>query len=228
MKAHDPEVKAKVLELLQKNRSLNEIFERTGITPGTAEDWAAGWRKDGSLTAYKRAGAAFTQKAKLMSNGLYSGIRKKFLNMRDADKAEGREFGIANQIEAVGYFVDEDGKARNCAYCGSIPPFGKVWGLDRLDSKIGHVPGNLVPCCGIHIGGRHLSCQSSKSCFDLRLWITASFARMLGQAPEQELVDARISKIIDLAHSIKDFSAALAARQPQTRTPASSNPLKDT
>ena len=50
MRAHDPEVKAKVLELLQSNRSLAEISKRTGVVVGTIEDWATGWRQDGTLT----------------------------------------------------------------------------------------------------------------------------------------------------------------------------------
>lgn len=213
MKAHPQEVKDKVLELLQKNRSLNEIHTRTGILPATIEDWAAGWRSNGTLTAYKRVGAAFTQKAKLLSNGLYPSIRIKYLRMRDCDKENGRTFGLDNQIQAIGYFIDENGKARPCAYCGAPAPFNKVWGLDRLDSSIGHIPGNLVPCCGSNFEGRHLSCQASKSCFDLRVWLTTNMSRAFGKTPDPEAVDGRVHTIVELAQSLKDFAAQLAGAQ---------------
>ena len=45
---------------------------------------------------------------------------------------------------------------KDCLYCGSKPSLRKrerytikVNGVDRLDSAIGYVKGNVVPCCGI-------------------------------------------------------------------------------
>ena len=201
MKAHDPEVKAKVLELLQKNRSLHEIHTRTGVVPGTIEDWAATWRRDGLLTAYQRSGAAFTQKAKLLSNGYYPILRKRYHTIKRLDMLEKREFGFASPVEAIPYFLD-NGKPRLCAYCGATPPEGKVWNLDRLDSSLGHCPGNVVPCCGSNEHGSQMSCQASKSKYPLRGWIAINIARAFGRPATEEEVEARASVIETLAKSL--------------------------
>jgi len=48
-----------------------------------------------------------------------------------------------------------------CFYCGKLPqqlgyPNRKIKhpyvynGIDRLDSKLGYIPGNCVPCCSVH------------------------------------------------------------------------------
>ena len=202
MKAHDPEVKAKVLELLQKNRSLNEIHNRTGIVPGTIEDWAAAWRRDGLLSAYKREGAAFTQKAKLLSNGYYPSIRKRYHTIKRLDMLEKREFGFKSPVEAIPYFLDK-GVPRPCIYCGAKPPEGKVWGLDRVDSSLGHVPYNLVPCCG---DGSQMSCQASKSKYQLRSWLAITIARAFGRPATPEEIEDRAQDIENTAKEITIFS----------------------
>lgn len=194
MKAHDPEVKSKVLELLQSNRSLTEISKRTGIVVGTIEDWASGWRRDGTLTAYKREGAAFTQKAKLLSNGYYPSIRKRYHTIKRLDMLEGREFGFNSPVEAIPYFL-KDGQPRACTYCGLNPPAGKVWGLDRLNSDLGHAPGNVVPCCGSNSVGNQMSCQASKSRYPLREWMAMSISRALGRPATEQEINARMVQI---------------------------------
>lgn len=206
MKAHDPAVKDKVLELLKKSRSLNEISDRTGILVGTIEDWAAGWRKEGTLTAYKRAGAAYTQKAKLRSNGFYSAIRKRFHALKRLDKLENREFGFTDIGDSIPYFL-KDGVPRVCAYCGTPPPKDKVWNLDRVDSSLGHVPYNLVPCCGSNPYGNQMSCQASKSRYDLRGWLGICIARAFGRPATVDEIEDRARDIENLAKEITIFGS---------------------
>lgn len=206
MKAHDPAVKDKVLEFLKKSRSLNEISTRTGICVGTIEDWASIWRKDGTLTAYKREGAAYTQKAKLLSNGFYSAIRKCYHSIKGLDKLEGRQFGFNNPIEAIPYFL-KDGVPRVCAYCGAKPSEDKVWNLDRIDSSLGHVPYNLVPCCGANAHGNQMSCQASKSRYDLRGWLGICIARAFGRPATVDEIEDRARDIENLAKEITIFGS---------------------
>ncbi len=199
MRALPKEAKDKVLELLRKSRSLNEISARTGVTPGTIEDWASNWRKDGTLTAYVRKGAAFTQKAKLLSKGYYPRIRKRYHTIKRLDKLENREFGFNSPVEAIPYFLDENGNPRSCAYCGAIPPKGRVWGLDRLDSSKGHIPRNLVPCCGQTAHGSQMSCQASKSKYDLRGWMAMNMSRTFGRPATTQEVEERVARVEQLA-----------------------------
>ncbi len=200
MKAHPKEIKDKVLELLQKSRSYNEISQRTGILPATTEDWAADWRKEGKLTAFVREGAAHTQKAKLLSNGYYPSIRKRYHTMKRLDMLEKREFGFKSPVEAIPYFL-KDGVPRPCAYCGAEPPEGKVWGLDRVNSKLAHEPYNLVPCCGTTSSGSQMSCQASKSKYPLREWLGMNVARTFGHSAEDHLAK-RVWDIQQLAIDI--------------------------
>jgi hypothetical protein len=209
MKAHAEEKRTLALELLRNKRSLNEISKRTGILPATVEDWAADWRRDGTLTEFKRDGAAFTARAKAMSNGYYPILRKRYLGMRWCDKLAGREFGFNNIIEAIPYYLDEKGVPRICAYCGLVPPEGKVWGLDRIDSSIGHVPGNLLPCCSYHIESSKLACQQSKSKFSLFNWLQANLSRAYGYPVPTLLVEQRVKQLKELAVRL----AALAAEK---------------
>jgi len=92
MRAHSEEIRSQVLELLRQQRGPKEIEVRTGILINTIEDWAAEWRKDGTLIGYVRAGMEFSNRAKQMSNGYYGIIRKRYLGMRWTDKAAGRMF----------------------------------------------------------------------------------------------------------------------------------------
>jgi hypothetical protein len=208
MKAHSLEAKEKVLDLLIKKRSYKEIVTRTGIPAGTIEDWATDWRKDGSLPSYVKEGMRHSQKAKIMSNGYYPVIRKRYGGMKWNDSVEERDFGFNSPIEALHYFLDASGNPRPCAYCGSIPPEGKVWGLDRLDSSKGHIPGNLVPCCSDGVESRYLSCQTSKSKFTLEGWMKAAMSRSNGYQVSDEELRKRIEGIENLAKdlSMKTFN----------------------
>jgi transposase len=207
MKAHPIEIRNKVLELLIKKRSYKEIVQRTGISAGTIEDWATDWRKDGSLPSYVKEGMRFSQKAKNMSNGYYPVLRKRYLGMKWTDKQESREFGFNNPTEAIHYFLDDSGNPRPCAYCGLFPLSGKVWGLDRLDSSKGHIPGNLVPCCSSSPESPYMSCQTSKSKFTLDGWMRASMSRANGCQVSDESVFKRLEVIKDLAKMLETKGA---------------------
>ena len=196
MKAHSDEVKQQVLQLLRQQRGPKETSLRTGALVGTIEDWAAEWRKDGTLKVYARAGQEFTNRAKNMSNGYYGIIRKRYLGMRWTDKLAGREFGFKNPTEAMHYYLDASGKPRPCTYCGRLPEEGKVWGLDRIDSSLGHKPGNCVPCCSSHPEGPMLSCQASKSNFALRAWLEMALTRAYGHQIPSLMVDMRMTEVL--------------------------------
>ena len=205
MKAHSDEVKQQVLQLLRQQRGPKETSLRTGALVGTIEDWAAEWRKDGTLKVYARAGQEFTNRAKNMSNGYYGIIRKRYLGMRWTDKLAGREFGFKNPTEAMHYYLDASGKPRPCTYCGRLPEEGKVWGLDRIDSSLGHKPGNCVPCCSSHSEGPMLSCQVSKSAFTLRAWLEMALARAFGHQVPSLMVDMRMTEVLLRAKALAEM-----------------------
>jgi hypothetical protein len=204
MKAHSEEVRRKTLELLRQQRSQQEISNRTGVTVGTIQDWAAEWRKEGTLAEYTQAGSAFTARAKQMSKGFYSVIRKRYNGMRWTDKVAGREFGFSNPTEVIHYYLDPQGNPRLCTYCGRVPEKGKVWGLDRVDSTLGHQPGNLVPCCSSHPESSQLSCQASKSKFSLRAWLEMSMTRTYGHQIPSLIVDMRIAEVLMRAKALSE------------------------
>lgn len=204
MKAHTEEVRQKTLELLRQQRSMQEISTRTGASIGAIEDWCVEWRKEGTLVGYKRAGTEFTRRAQQLSNGYYKCIRKRYNGMRWTDKLAGREFGFSNPIEAVHYYLDDSGNPRPCAYCGRLPEKDKVWGLDRIDSSLGHIPGNLVPCCSSHPESSMLSCQASKSKFSLRAWLEMAMTRAYGHQIPSLLVDMRITEVLTRAKMLAE------------------------
>ena len=204
MKAHSEEVRRKILELLRQQKSRKEISDRTGVPVETIEYWAVEWRKDGTLVGYVRAGMEFSNRARQMSNGYYKVIRKRYLGMRWTDKVAGREFGFSNPTEAIHYYIDESGNPRACVYCGRLPEKGKVWGLDRVDSSLGHQPGNLVPCCSSHPESPMLSCQASKSKFSLRAWLEMALTRAYGHQIPSLIVDMRITEVIAKAKSLAE------------------------
>jgi len=204
MKAHSDELRQNVLDLLRQQRGPLEISKRIGIPYKTIEDWAAEWRKDGTLKNYSRAGQEFTNRAKQMSNGYYRVIRKRYLGMRWTDKLAGRVFGFSNPTEAIHYYLDPSGNPRPCTYCGRITEKGKVWGLDRIDSSLGHQPGNLVPCCSSHPESSMLSCQASKSNFSLRAWLEMALTRAYGHQIPSLLVDMRITEVLSRAKSLAE------------------------
>lgn len=204
MKAHSEEVRQKVLDLLRQQRSQQEISVRTGIPVNTVDGWSVEWRKDGTLVEYKRVGMEFSNRAKQMSNGYYGIIRKRYLGMRWTDKVAGRIFGFSNPTEAIHYYLDDLGKPRPCTYCGRVPEEGKVWGLDRVDSSLGHQPGNLVPCCSSHPESLMLSCQASKSNFSLRAWLEMALTRAYGHQIPSLIVDMRITEILTRAKSLAE------------------------
>ena len=203
MKALPEEAKNKVLELLRLQRSQQEISNRTGVCIGTIQDWAAGWRKEGTLAEYVQAGSAYVARAQSMSNGFYKCIRKRYNGMRWTDKLNGRQFGFSSPTQVIHYYL-KDGRPRPCAYCGRYPVGGKVWGLDRIDSSIGHVPGNLVPCCSSHLESSQLSCQASKSKFSLLYWMESSMSRANGGPVPFRVVEQRLERIYTLAKELKE------------------------
>lgn len=198
MRQIEKDIKEKVLKLLKDKRSYKEISSRTGVCIATIEDWASDWRKQGILNLYIRPGMEFSNKAKLMSNGYYKSIRKRYLSMKWTDKLEKRNFGFNNPTEAIHYYLI-NGIPRPCAYCGKLPENGKVWGLDRINSDLGHVPGNLVPCCSNNTESKILSCQNSKSRFTLYSWMKANMSRAYGKDVSKEMVDNRLKEIYQLA-----------------------------
>ena len=206
MRKIDKEITDKVLELLSKNRSQQEISDRTGVCIGTIQDWAAKWRNEGKLIHFNRSGTEGTLKAKSMSNGYYKSIRKRYASMKWTDKLEKREFGFTSPVEAVHYYLDNNGIPRVCAYCGRKPNSGKVWGLDRLDSSIGHIKGNLVPCCTTNEESRFLSCQTSKSKFNLESWMEANMSRAYGKPLPKEVVLQRLKEIYILAKELGNIT----------------------
>ena len=206
MKALSEESRQKTLELLRQQRSQQEISDRTGVCIGTIQDWAAEWRKDGTLAEYKQAGSAFTARAQRMSNGYYKCIRKRYNGMRWTDKLEKRDFGFENIIQSIHYFL-KNGCPRPCAYCGRIPEQNKVWGLDRIDSALGHLPGNLVPCCSSHHESPQLSCQGSKSKFTLLAWMERSMSRANGSPVPFGVVKQRLARIYRLAAELAATAA---------------------
>ena len=206
MKAHSEEVRNQVLELVRQQLSGHVISERMGIPFGTIENWTTEWRKNGMLTGYKRAGTEFTKRAQQMSNGYSTSIRKRYFGMRWTDQLEGRQFGFDNPIQAIHYYL-KDGRPRPCAYCGRIPEYGKVWGLDRIDSSLGHIPGNLVPCCSSHYESPQLSCRGSKSKFSLLSWMERSMSRANGGIVPFRVVEQRLERIYTLAKELASIEA---------------------
>lgn len=203
MSTHTEETRQKVYQLLLKpSNSRKTIEKRTGVTFKTIQHWEEEWRNQGLLPKCKRVGMNFVNKARAASNGYYMSIRKRFNGMRWNDKINNREFGFANQVESIPYFLD-NGQPRPCTYCGSLPTEGKVWGLDRLDSSLGHIPGNLVPCCGATGEGSQMMCQASKSKFLLRDWLAFNMSRTFGRPVADTELDARIKQITDLAELLR-------------------------
>jgi hypothetical protein len=211
MKAHTEEVRNEVLDFLRQQRSRQEISKRTGIPVGTIEDWAAEWRNEGMLERCKRDGFNFSIKARQMSHGYYKSIRKRYNGMKWTDKLAGREFGFKSPIEAIPYYLN-DGCPRPCAYCGRIPEQGKVWGLDRIDSALGHIPGNLVPACSSHYESPQLSCQTSKSNFTLLAWMERNMSRANGAPVPFRVVKQRLDRIYTLATQLKQLASTEAEK----------------
>ena len=207
MKAHLEETRQKTLELLRQQRSQQEISDRTGICIGTIQDWAAEWRKDGTLAEYTQAGSAFVARAQQASSGYYKSIRKRYNGMRWTDQLNNRVFGFDNVLQSIHYYL-KDGHPRPCAYCGRIPEQGKVWGLDRIDSTFGHIPGNLVPACSSHYESSQLSCQTSKSNFTLLAWMERNMSRANGGPVPFRVVKQRLDRIYTLAHSLASQAEA--------------------
>ena len=201
MRPHDPKLKGKILEDLRNGRGPQHAAKVSGIPIGTIESWSRNWRRQGLLSAYVRPGMAYSLKAKLTFNGFHRSIQKAFRSMVDSDKNNGRTCAFANVLECGRFFLDK-GNPRPCAYCGRKPPDGQIWGLDRLDSRMGHIPGNLVPCCGSHPDGRYLSCQASKSHFPLRAWLHANISRSLGRPATEVEVKTRMKEIKRVAESL--------------------------
>jgi hypothetical protein len=210
MKAHSEEVKAKVLKLLQEDYSQSDVCKLTGVSVGSLDDWTPEWRKKGLIAGYKKPGMEFFAKGKSISNGYYGSIRKRYNSMQWTDKCNNRFFGFNKVTEAIHYYLDTSGNPRLCTYCGSKPPEGKVWGMDRIDSSIGHKPGNLVPCCYIHNGNRQLSCQVSKSKFSLREWLQISMSRTFGRQVREDELDDRILVIMDVANQLEAINIMMS------------------
>lgn len=68
-----------------------------------------------------------------------SSARKRFAHLITAAKKRNHEVTIT--YEDYLYLI-----TKNCYYCGSpLPRFGH--GIDRINSDIGYVTGNVRPCC---------------------------------------------------------------------------------
>jgi hypothetical protein len=204
MKEYTEEVRQKALEFLRQQRSRQEISTRTGVPVETIEEWVAEWRNEGTLVKCKRDAFNFSVKARQMSYGYYKCIRKRYNGMRWTDKLNGRQFGFSDPTQAIHYYL-KDGHPRPCAYCGRYPVGGKVWGLDRIDSSLGHVPGNLVPCSSSHLESSQLSCQASKSKFSLLHWMESSMSRANGGVVPFRVVEQRLERIYTLAKELGSY-----------------------
>ena len=141
-----------------------------------------------------------------MSEAFYGSVRKRYFGMRWISQQENRPFGFEKVEQAIHYYL-KDGHPRPCAYCGRIPESGKVWGLDRIDSSFGHVPGNLVPCCSSHHESPQLSCQGSKSKFSLLSWMERSMSRANGGIVPFRVVEQRLERIYTLAKELASIEA---------------------
>ena len=133
-------------------------------------------------------------------------IRKRFFGMRWVSQQEQTPFGFLTPTDAAHYYL-KDGQSRPCAYCGRIPEQDKVWGLDRIDSSLGHIPGNLVPCCSSHYESQQLSCQASKSNFSLLAWMERSMSRANGGIVPFRVVERRLERIYTLAKELASIEA---------------------
>ena len=131
-------------------------------------------------------------------------IKKRYHGMRWISQQEKSPFGFTTIEQVIHYYL-KDGRPRPCAYCGRYPVGGKVWGLDRIDSSIGHVPGNLVPCCSSHLESSQLSCQASKSKFSLLYWMESSMSRANGGPVPFRVVEQRLERIYTLAKELKEL-----------------------
>ena len=137
-------------------------------------------------------------------DGYHQIIRKRYRGMRLADKVASRAFGFKNSNDVMQYYLDDLGNPRPCTYCGRLPEKGKLWGLDRIDSSIGHMPGNIVPACSSHPENPLLSCQASKSNFSLRAWIEMALTRAYGHQIPHLLVDMRITEVLTRAKALAE------------------------
>ena len=136
----------------------------------------------------------------------YKIIKKRYFAMRWVSQQENCPFGFSNPTEAIHYYL-KDGYPRLCAYCGRAPEQGKVWGLDRIDSSLGHIPGNLVPCCSSHLESPQLSCQGSKSKFSLLYWMESNMSRANGGIVPFRVVERRLERIYTLAKELASIEA---------------------
>jgi hypothetical protein len=132
-------------------------------------------------------------------------IKKRYFGMQWVAKQEGSPFELS--FEGSYHYFLKDGYPRLCAYCGRAPDFGKVWGLDRIDSSLGHIPGNLVPCCSSHYESQQLSCQASKSNFSLLAWMERSMSRANGGIVPFRVVERRLERIYTLAKELASIEA---------------------
>ena len=141
-----------------------------------------------------------------MSSTFDKSIRKRYFGMRWISRQEHSPFGFETLEQTIPYFL-KAGMPRACAYCGRYPEQGKVWGLDRIDSSLGHVPGNLVPCCSSHYESPQLSCQGSKSKFSLLSWMERSMSRANGGVVPFCVVERRLERIYTLAKELASVEA---------------------
>lgn len=88
-----------------------------------------------------------TGRTPIPNNGAY--VTALWGHIRVSARARGLEFGLSKEM--CRELFEE-----NCSYCGDAPRVGKVknlagtyaWsGVDRIDSAMGYVEGNVVACC---------------------------------------------------------------------------------
>jgi len=126
--------------------------------------------KNGRAMSCGRAGCRASSPKYLPIN---SALNNVYSSYERNDKEKNRIFSISlNNFKLL--------TQMNCVYCGKSPQNGnaiKYNGLDRIDSKLGHIMDNIVPCCG--------TCNNIKS--DLSLADLDHYITTLYQNSEQWL-----------------------------------------
>lgn len=119
-------------------------------------------------TGHTKSCGCYKKDAASLPSGI-AGAKEIYRSYRDRCKKTGREFSI--QFDQ---FLELSQKS--CFYCGSAPINGHVRndrngqfiynGLDRLDSDVGYLLKNVVPCCKVCNIAKHTMSKS-----EFLMWI---------------------------------------------------------